>query len=119
MFSESENGIGDFPLDMWNEIVDYLKLWKKQLPDMPEVNFDANSEQVFLEIKDLSPCIYRKLFENEDIKQQILPILFGKGIVLEKLKDYFSAKNQLVYNNLVSIIGQYLAELKSTDTDKN
>ena len=112
MFSKSENGISDFPIDMWNEIVEYLKLWKKNLPDMPEVNFDLNSEQVFLEIRDLSPCVYRKLFENEDIKQQILPIIFGKGIVLEKLKDYFLAKNQLVYNNLASIIGQYLAELR-------
>ena len=68
MFCESENGISDFPTDMWNEIVEYLKLWKKNLPDMPEVNFDLNSEQVFLEIKDLSPCIYRKLFENVNLK---------------------------------------------------
>ena len=110
MFSESEKGISDFPNEMWNEIIEYLTAWKETLPDMPEVNFDANSEEVFEELKDLSPAIYRKLFENVDIKEQILPILFTKGIVLRKLKDYFSSKEGVVYKNISKEIEEYIKE---------
>jgi len=110
MFSESENGISDFPNEMWNEIIEYLTAWKETLPDIPEVNFDANSKKVFEELKDLSPAIYRKLFENDDIKEQILPILFTKGIVLRKLKDYFSSKEGVVYKNISKEIEEYIKE---------
>ena len=110
MFSESKNGIRAFPNEMWNEIIEYLTAWKETLPDMPEVNFDANSEEVFEELKDLSPSIYRKLFENDDIKEQILPILFTKGIVLRKLRDYFSSKEEVVYSNIAREIEEYLKE---------
>ena len=110
MFSESENGIRDFPNKMWNEIIEYLTSWKETLPEMPEVNFDANSEEVFEELKDLSPSIYRKLFKNDDIKEQILPILFTKGTVLKKLKDYFSSKEGEVYSNIAREINEYLKE---------
>jgi hypothetical protein len=49
---------------------------KEDLPDMPELNLDLNCDDVFEEIKDIKPITYRKLFTNDDIKEQILPILF-------------------------------------------
>ena len=110
MFSKSKNGISDFPYEMWDEIIKYLTTWKETLPDMPEINFDANSEKVFQELKDLSPSIYRRLFENEAIKNQILPILFTKGIVLRKLKYYFSNKEKVVYRNIANKIDDYIQE---------
>lgn len=110
MFAQSENGIKDFPNHMWNEIIDYLTEWKETLPDMPEVNFDANSEEVFEELKDLSPSIYRKLLKNHDIKEQILPIIFTQGKVLKKLKDYFSSKEEIVYKNIAGEIEEYIRE---------
>ena len=106
----AENGISDFPNEMWNEIIEYLTEWKKTLPDMPEVNFDANSEAVFEELKDLSPSIYRKLFKNNDIKEQILPIIFAKGTVLRELKNYFYSKEKIVYKNIANEIEEYLKE---------
>lgn len=110
MFSGNENGIGDFPAEMWNEIIEYLTLWKKTLPDMANVDFDENSEEVFEEIKDLPPSTYVKLFKNDAIKEQILPILFTKGTVLKKLKVYFSSKENTTYKNIVSKIEEYLEE---------
>lgn len=92
LFKKNEEGIQDLPYEMWNEINEYLILWKETLPDMPEVNFDINSEEVFEEIKDLFPAIYRKLFENEEVIEQILPIIFTTGEVLRKLKVYFYSK---------------------------
>ena len=110
MFSFDENGIQDFPREMWVEIIEYLTKWKKTLPDMPEVNFDVNYKEAFEEIKDLSPSIYRKIFSNDGIKEQILPIIFSKGIVLKMLKDYFEKKNINVYTNITKDIDNYLKE---------
>ncbi len=108
MFSESEKGISVFPNEMWNEIIEYLTAWKETLPDMPEVNFDADCEEVFEELKELSPALYRKLFQNNDIKEQILPILFTKGVVLKRLKEYFSSKEGIVYKNIAKEIDEYI-----------
>lgn len=110
MFENSENGIKDFPEEMWNEIIDYLTKWKETLPDMPEVNLDANSDEVFEELKNLPPHIYRKLFESEEIKKQIFPIIFTKGTVLKKLRDYFSSKDEKAYKNIAKYIEGYIKE---------
>lgn len=110
MFSGNEKGMKEFPAEMWNEIIEYLTLWKKTLPDMANVNFDENSEEVFEEIKDLPPATYVKLFKNDTIKEQILPILFTDGRVLKKLKVYFSSKENTTYKNITSKIEEYLKE---------
>ena len=98
------NGIADFNDEIWKETLHYLEKWKTTLPDMPEVNFDANAEAVFDEIKDLSPCIYRKLLNNLEIRQKIFPIIFPEGKVLEKLSEYFWSKNEKIYNTLAELI---------------
>ena len=109
LFSKNEEGMQDIPYEMWNEINEYLMLWKETLPDMPEVNFDVNSEEVFEEIKDLSPAIYRKLFENEDVVEQILPIIFTTGEVLRKLRGYFySKKDKKIYETLYKKVNEYI-----------
>lgn len=108
MFNNHKDGIKDFPIEMWNEIIDYHTKWKETLPDMPEVNFDANADKVFEELKDLPPYIYRKMFENDDIVEQILPIIFTNGEVLRKLDDYFKSKDKEVYKNIALKIEEYL-----------
>ncbi|MBR5470059.1 MAG: hypothetical protein IKU78_06285 [Paludibacteraceae bacterium] len=92
--------IDDFDNKIWNEILNYLECWKKSLPDMPEINFDKNAEIVFDEIKDISPSVYRKLFANQEIVDQIFPIIFPEGVVLDMLKKYFQYKNQPIYLTL-------------------
>ena len=110
MFAGTEDGIEDFPIEMWNEIIRYLSLWKETLPDIPELNFDANSEEVFNELKDLEPRIYRRLFKNNDIKKQIFPIIFSQGTVLKMLRDYFSTKEEKAYKNITKQIDEYIKE---------
>jgi flagellar biosynthesis regulator FlbT len=33
--------------DIWQEILYYLEVWKKEIPDLPEINFDLNAEHTF------------------------------------------------------------------------
>ena len=77
---------------------------------MPELNLDLDCDEVFEEIKDIKPIIYRKLFTNDDIKEQILPILFPTWLVLKKLKDYFEIKWETIYYNLANYIERYISE---------
>ncbi len=119
LFSKNEEGMQDIPYEMWSEINEYLMLWKKTLPDMPEVNFDINSEEVFEEIKDLSPALYRKLFENEDLVEQILPIIFTTGEVLRKLEKYFySKKDKKIYETLYKKINEYICTNFEKENDR-
>lgn len=97
----------NIPMEMWNEILEYLKVWHETLPDLPEVNFDVNCDNVFEEIKDLTPSIYRKLFENEELERQILPILSPECKILEKLKVYFLEKGDMVHIKLAEMIDDY------------
>ena len=98
-----------FSIDIWKEVICYLERWKNTLPDMPEVNFDINADDVFNEIKGLEPIVYRKLFTNNNIVSQIFPIIFPEGTVLRKLLLYFQiSKGPSVYNSIVSYINQIL-----------
>ena len=87
-----------------NNYIDYLERWKVTLPDMSEINFDNNAEAVFEEIKDLSPIIYRKLLQNEDVIQQIFPIIFPDNKVLNMLCNYFMSKHEPVYHSLARYV---------------
>jgi Holliday junction resolvase-like predicted endonuclease len=69
--------------DVWDEMLKYLEKWKKELPDLPEINFDINAQQTFNEIKNINPHVYRKLFENEEIYHQIILTLFPQKKTLK------------------------------------
>jgi len=94
--------------DIWEEVLDYLKEWKAEIPDFPEINFDLDAEHTFEEIKDLKPTIFRKLFSNEQIFEQIVLTLFPEKKTLELLLDYFNSKQATIYKtlaaNLVSLM---------------
>lgn len=101
MFTE----IDCFSTEIWEEVICYLDRWKNTLPDMPEVNFDLNVDDVYNEIKSLEPIVFRKLFTNSDIVNQIFPIIFPEGKVLRKLLLHFEAhKGPSVYRSIVSYI---------------
>src|SRR5699024_286915 len=72
---------------MWKDINDYLECWKEDIPDLPDVNYDKNTEEtmeVFKEIIDEKGTNYlNKLFENEKIIKEIFPIIFPYKTSLE------------------------------------
>lgn len=99
LFKEKE-GIQDFDIKIWEEVLQHLTQWKESLPDMPEINFDLNATKVFQEIKDLSPSVFRTLLNNEEIVKQIFPIIFPTGETLNLLADYFDNKETQIYKTL-------------------
>ncbi len=88
--------------DIWFEILDYLDIWKKEIPDLPEINFDTNAQHTFDEIKNLKPLIFRKLLENDEIFNEILLTLFPDKKTLRLLHKYFSSKNKSIYKTLAN-----------------
>ena len=86
--------------DVWKEMIDYLEKWKKSIPELPEINFDLDAKHTFNEIKDLKPLVFRKLFENEVIFNEIVLTLFPKRTTLKLLHQYFLTKEEKIYQTL-------------------
>lgn len=95
--------------EIWNEIIAYLKKWRSELPDMPEINFDKNPDDSFEEIKDLPPQVYRKLFDNEYLYNEIVLTIFPEKKVLKLLSHYFEQQEQKIYKTLVDKLNILLA----------
>jgi len=92
--------------NVWSEICEYLIKWKESIPELPEVNFDDNPKESFEEIKDLSPTIFMKLFENEQLFEEIILTLFPQKKTLFLLQKYFQelASEQTRYRTLVNLL---------------
>jgi hypothetical protein len=91
---------------IWDEILNYLKAWKNNIPDLPEINFDKDPQASFAEIRHLKPLVYRKLFANQDL-DDLLCVLFPKKLTLNLLNKYFKQKHQ----NDKGVIYKTLSEL--------
>ena len=96
--------------DIWEEILDYLKKWKNEIPLFPEINFDKNAEINFEKIKNIAPSLYDKIFANNDTSNEILPILFPENKVPKLLMEYFKnlGQTKTIYKNLAISINNYL-----------
>lgn len=77
--------------DVWEEILKYFVEWKKEIPELPEINFDMNAHQTFEEIKDLKPLVFRKLLANDDIFKEVILTLFPEKKTLKLLYEYYSS----------------------------
>lgn len=99
----------------WNEIVAHLTNWRANLPDMLNLNFDR-FEGAFDEVKELQPSIWKKLFTHTKIIEEIFPIIFPHGTLLnniyrekmnatqwfevcQTIKNYLIEKNQFLHDN--------------------
>lgn len=77
---------------IWPDIMNNLQKWRQDIPDLPNVNFDSNPEEFAEEIKDLPLRIFRKLFDDEGIVSQILPVLFRRAQRWRYLSRIFEHK---------------------------
>lgn len=95
---------------VWQEILDYLKEWKKEIPELPETNFDIDAKVSFEEIKDLEPILFRKIFNDDEIFNEILLTIFPEKKTLKLLLEYFEGKKseKQIYDTLSKILKERL-----------
>lgn len=94
--------------ETWNEIMDYLVQWKKEIPDLPEMNFDTNAHQTFQEIKDLKPLVFRKILQDDEIFNEIILTLFPQKATLKLLFNYFTQKPETIFQTLTLLLKKRL-----------
>lgn len=101
--------------EIWQEILEYLKKWKKEIPELPETNFDLNAKSSFEEIKDLNPAWFRSIFENDEIFNEIVLTIFPERKTLELLLKYFNdkANEKKIFETLAKTINERLKSTKS------
>ncbi len=78
---------------VWDQILNHLTSWKRNIPDLPEINFDKNPEDSVNEIKQLTPDVFRKLLSNPNL-DGLLRVLFPERQTLNLLAIYFEEKYQ-------------------------
>ena len=95
--------------EMWNKILLWLKQWKDNLPELPEINFDKNPEKSFKEIRNLELRYWRKLLENENLwNEGIIKAIFREGKTLKLLLDFFNSQLDTPYKKLGDLLNQRL-----------
>ncbi len=93
-------------VEIWQEILKYLKEWKKEIPELPETNFDLNAESSFEEIKDLNPAWFRSIFEIDEIFNDIVLTIFPQKKTLKLLLEHYESKSneKTIYKTLSELI---------------
>ncbi|HID26576.1 MAG TPA: hypothetical protein EYP22_01860 [Methanosarcinales archaeon] len=95
----------------WDELLSWLSQWKESLPELPEINFDKNSEESFNEIKDLELKYWRKILENEKLwAEGIMKAIFRDGTTLKILLEFFNKQFERPYRKLAIILRKRLDE---------
>lgn len=99
--------------ETWDEICDYLGMWRKNIPDFPDTNFDSNPTNTLSEIKYLDPILFRKIFENRDLFRSTIENIFPTRATLKLLLVFFSqqAISDKRYSALEKLLEARLAEL--------
>lgn len=90
--------------EIWQEILKYLEEWKKEIPELPETNFDLNAQSSFEEIKDLNPAWFRSILENDEIFNEIVLAIFPEKKTLKLLFEHFKANEKTIYKTLSELL---------------
>ncbi len=95
--------------DLWEQIISWLKKWKDDLPEIPEIDFDKTPEESFEEIKELPIRYWRKLLENEKLwTEGIIKAVFRKGDTLKLVLEFFDEQQGKPYKELVELLNEKL-----------
>lgn len=91
--------------NLWGQTLSWLKQWKDNLPEIPEIDFDKTPKESFEEIKDLPIRHWRRLLENEKLwAEGIIKAIFRDGKTLKLVLDYFESRNEQPYKELAELL---------------
>jgi hypothetical protein len=97
--------------EYWDQILIWLKQWKDNLPELPEIDFDKDPEKSFEEIKDLELRYWKKLLENEKLwKEGIIKAIFREGKTLRLLLEFFNSQKNVPFKNLTRFLEQKIEQ---------
>jgi hypothetical protein len=100
-------GIANF----WDQMLSWLKKWKEDLPEIPEINFDANPYESFMEVKDTNLGIWQKIISNDKLWEEgIIKALFRTGDTLKLIQEEFGKMEGKVYKRLADDIKEKLVK---------
>jgi hypothetical protein len=99
--------------ETWDEICKYLSIWREEIPDFPDTNFDLDPISTMAEIKYLDPSHFRKIFENRDLFRSTIENIFPTRATLRLLLVFFGQQAVLDnrYSSLEKLLEARLAEL--------
>jgi hypothetical protein len=97
--------------EAWENILMWLKKWKDNLPELPNINFDNEPEKTFNEIKDLQLGYWRKILENDKLwEAAILQNIFKEGKTLNLMLQFFQSQNKKPYKYLAELLKNRIAQ---------
>lgn len=100
--------------EIWDNILLWLKKWKDSLPILPEINFDKEPEKTLEEIKKLTPSVWKKILENENLWEEgIIKTLFKEGKTLKLLLEFFRKGKEKNYSHLAELLTKKLEKYYS------
>ena len=99
--------------ETWSEICEYLEIWRKNIPDFPDTNFDLDPASTLSEIKNLDPILFKKIFENRDLFRSTIENIFPSRATLKLLLTFFAQQAILDrrYSSLEKLLQSRLDEL--------
>jgi hypothetical protein len=96
-------------IQIWDDILHWLKIWKDNLAELPEINFDMNPQESFRYIKDLEIRYWRKIMKNEKLwNEGIMGAIFRNGKVFNLLVRYFEKINDKPFQELSILLKNLL-----------
>ena len=99
---------------IWDDLIRWLKRWKDELPELPEVNFDENPKESFEEIKELEIRYWRKILQNDKLwKEGIIHVLFKNGKTFKLVLEFFRQQHSVPYRNLEILLTKRLRKYYS------
>jgi hypothetical protein len=97
--------------ELWNNLLLWLRQWKSELPDFPEINLDLAPEESLQEVKTLETRYWRKLLANDKIwRDGIIQVLFKEGTTLRLILENFSQQQTAASRSLTRALQDKLKE---------
>lgn len=104
--------------ELWHNLLSWLKQWKSELPDFPEINLDLTPEENLAEIKTLEIRYWRKLLTNDKIwRDGIIQVLFKEGTTLKLVLEYFAQQQTIASRSLRKALQDKLKEYYGLDNE--